>query len=143
MVFTTGTSTDIGKVRFYVGDTDTNDQILQDDAVQLALDSEGGGVLAGAAVAAEAIAAFYARKADKKVGSLSIAYSQLYDHYMALATRLRAKAATSAGAYAGGISVSDKESVEDDSDRVVPAFTVDMLDNPNVGNVSGLSEEES
>lgn len=54
------------------------------------------------------------------------------NHYLALSKTLREAAAGSntflVAPFCGGISQSDKSSRESDTDRVEPAFTVDMQD---------------
>lgn len=120
------------EVRFLVGDTDTADQLAQDEEIAYAVAQEANARAAAARVA-RAIAAKFARKADKSVGDLRISYKQQYDNYIALADELTRDAAIyGAMPYAGGISESDKDSVEDDSDRVNPSFKRGMHDNPGV-----------
>lgn len=120
-------------VRFLVGDTDTNDQLVQDEEIEAVLADEGNVSLA-AAIIAEAIAGKYSRLADISVGKTSISYSQRAASYLALATRLRKqskqKAIFRVRPYAGGISRSDKENVENNDDRVKPIFEKDLFKNP-------------
>ena len=129
--YTSPLSGDKDKVRTYIGDTDSTDQLLSDEQVTFAL-AEEGTVRAASALAAEWISALFARKADKSVGDLSISYSQRAAQYSALATKLGSRASKIALPYFGGISESTKETREDDTDRVEPAFTVDMLDDPSL-----------
>jgi len=86
--------TDKDKVRFRTGDTDETDQLLQDEEINYLL-SETTNVLLAASRAAKAIAAKFARQADKSVGSLSISLSQKAQAYMALAADLEKRALTS------------------------------------------------
>ena len=123
-------SEDRDKVRFYVQDTNQDEQILSDEEIAFLLTSEGS-VRAAAIVAADTIAGKYARFVDSAVGDLSISYSQKQAQYMALAARLRRSLALSAAPLVGGISVSRKETVNEDTDRVEPAFTVGMLSHPD------------
>jgi hypothetical protein len=131
VVFTYDISSETGQVRFYVGDTNPSDALLADDEVEFLLDAEGS-VQAAAIAAAEAIAAKFTRLADKSVGDLSISQSQKAKQYLALAERLRRAMAKGALLYFGGISKTTKETREADTDRVEPAFTVAMLDDPQV-----------
>ena len=121
---------DRDKVRFYVQDVDTNEQLLSDEEIAFLLESEGT-VRAAAIVAAETLAGKFARFADSAVGDLSISYSQKHTQYLALANRLRRSLALSAVPLVGGTSVSRKQTVEEDTDRVEPAFTVGMLAHPD------------
>ena len=133
-------SGDRDKVRTYIGDTDTNDQLLSDEQITYALEEEAT-IRAASALAAEWIAALFSRKADKSVGDLSISYSQRAQQYMALAAGLRSRSARAVLPYFGGISQTTKDTREADTDRVKPAFTVDMLDNPNAG--AGTDETDA
>jgi hypothetical protein len=83
-----GTTRD--QVRTYIGDTDSTDPLLTDEQIAFAL-SEAGTVKASSALAADWIAASFARKADKSMGDLSITYSQMAAQYTALANRLRSE----------------------------------------------------
>ncbi len=78
---------------------------------------------------ARAIAAKFSRLADKKVGDLSLSYSQKATQYFALADELESDANIfGAAPFAGGISVTNKDTVEDDDDRVKPTFRKGMND---------------
>ena len=139
--YTSPLSGDRDKVRTYIGDTDTTDQLLSDEQIAFALTEEGT-VRAASAIAAEWIAALFSRKADKSVGDLSISYSQRAAQYTALAVRLRGRSSRLALPYFGGISETTKDTREDDSDRVEPAFTVDMLDDPAVSGATTLDDTD-
>jgi hypothetical protein len=116
------------EVRFLVGDTDTTDQLVTDEEIAYAVAQEATNRGAAARVA-QALAAKFARYVDKAVGDLRNAYSKRYDQFRTLASELSMDASTqSASAYCGGIGVDDKEAVEEDTDRVEPAFSVGMHD---------------
>lgn len=90
-----------------------------------------GAVRAAAATAAEILAAKYARLVDEAVGAVRQSLNQRFEHYKKLADRLKSvHAQSSAMAYAGGISKADKEEEKADTDRVKPAFTRELHDNP-------------
>ena len=122
-------SSDLSTVRLLIGDNSSSDPLLQDEEINYFLSVEAGTNYA-AASACEAIASSFARKVDKTVGNLSISASQKSKQYadMARSLRHRANLRAAANVYAGGISVSDKNTVTADSDRVAPAFTMDMHD---------------
>ena len=114
-------------VRFLIGDTDTADQQLTDAEIAYLVTAEGG-VSAAAVAAVRALLAKFARLVDKSVGDLSVSYSQRRDQYQALLGELKTRhAMRSATPFAGGISLAQKDSVEDDSDRVPPAFERDQF----------------
>jgi len=115
-------------VRFLIGDTDTSDQQLSDEEIAYLL-TEYSAARRAALEAARSLQAKYARLCDQRTGDISISYSQRRDSYAALVRDLqRGMLGTP---YAGGISQADKDSDEDDSDRVNPAFSVEMMDNPD------------
>lgn len=101
MVWTYGASpatSATDEVHFLVGDTDLAEPLVQDEEITyyLALHPKPAGKpawLASAAVA-DAIAAQFARRAQRSIGSLSIAAQQQWEHYVALAATLREAYAT-------------------------------------------------
>ena len=130
------------KVRFLIGDTDTADQQLQDEEIDAVLEDSSDDPYLAAINCAEGLSAKWSRKANKSVGDLSISYGSVAKSFSDLAQRLRRTASLQLAApYAGGISIADKDSVEDDSDRVVPAFSVGMHDYPGTKTDELLSED--
>lgn len=121
-------------VRWLVGDTNTADQQVTDAEVDFALDSSSSSGQA-AAMVARALAAKYARQADKSVGDLSISASQRSKAYRDLADALESGAAVAAVPIplAGGISIDDKRTAEVDTDRVRPAFSKAGFTVPGTG----------
>ncbi|GIV81724.1 MAG: hypothetical protein KatS3mg051_1188 [Anaerolineae bacterium] len=124
-------------VRFLIGDTDTNDQQITDEEIAWLL-AQNGNTYVAAAAACESIAAKYARNVDASVDSARVDASQRQAHYLALAKKLRSRAAYAAVPFAGGISESDKDTREDDTDRVEPAFTRDLHRNPGTVSLRDL-----
>lgn len=114
-------------VRFLIGDTVSADPLITDEEIAWLL-SEAGGVYTAAIQACETIAAKFARLADTVVDDVEVKASQRAASYRALAATLKTRQALSGGAlpYAGGISIGDKQTREDDDDRVPPIFTRDM-----------------
>lgn len=128
---------DRDEVRYLVGDTDTSSQLTTDEEIAYAVAEEADNLMAAARVA-KALAAKFARLADKAVGDLNISYSQRQEAYLNLAKELETRSNRSgAPPYAGGISISDKETVVDNDDRVEPAFRKGMNDNPGVSTEQG------
>ncbi len=113
------------QVRFLVGDTDTTDQLVQDEEINFILTQEAGTYRSAAQVCI-GIAAKFGRQAQRTVGSLSISANQKHEQYKALAQDLRRRANLSTTFYAGGLTQSGKDSVNSDDDRVVPFATKDM-----------------
>ena len=124
------TASSLDKVRFLVGDTNTADPQLSDEEILWLISSQGN-IYNAAAMACEQIVSL-GRLVDKKVGDFEIRGSSRARDLMSRAKSLRIRAAASAVPYAGGISRSDKQSYEDDTDRVTPAFHIGQFDSPGV-----------
>ena len=117
-------------VRYLTGDTCFEAQQTTDEEIAWVLTEEPNVYFAAARVC-RTISAMYARRANKSVGDLRIEYTSIRDQYDTLAKDLEARGATrGASIYVGGISKADKEAVEEDDDRVEPAFERDMHDAP-------------
>jgi len=125
---------DIDKVRFYVGDTDSSDQLLTDEEITFALDEAGGGIRTAASICADQLAARYSRLADLTEGQLSIKYSQRVKQYQTISQNVGNASRTSflAMPTAGAVFTADKEATETDDSLVKPSFRMDTLDNPDV-----------
>jgi len=132
-----GTSTlaeRINSVRLLVGDTDTNDQQVQNEEVTFALNQTSDNVYYAAAWCARSIAAQYSRRVTQNLsGALSADYSDLQDHYTSLAETLEhqgKKTGAVLGIKAGGISIATVDNVRQDTDRIAPSFRRDRFKNP-------------
>jgi len=116
-------------VRLNYGDIDTNNQLLQDAEVDYAY-AEEKSVLAAAARCCEILAAKFSELADnRKLGSLSITFSEKSQRFAYKARDLRKRAMAYAIPYVGGISDAKEETFEDDSDLIQPVFERDMMKN--------------
>ena len=117
------------KTRFLLQDTDSDTAELTDAEINSLLTDNGSNAVRAAIAGCEILIAKYSRKADRSIGDLSISYSQIGGNYRKLLTVLRTRAAMSVFTpYAGGISVSDKQSNESDTDRMKGSFRVGMHD---------------
>lgn len=121
MSYNTALSDNKDKVRLLTGDTDTADELLVDAEINL-ITGQSGSIWSMAADACLAIASKFSRHADQTVGSLSYDFSQRAEQYKMRALDLRRRAVALVTPWAGGISIADKQTQEDDSDRVRPAF---------------------
>jgi hypothetical protein len=139
--------TDKDIVRFMVGDTISADPLVEDEEILATLSMQPVVQLASAEIA-EAIAGKFARCVDTKVGKSELKKSQRAQFYLDLSKRIkeqyRRKGAFTGIPYAGGISKSDKCTVEQNSDRVEPIFKKGQMDNksgcmsdPNDNNNNG------
>lgn len=117
------------EVRFLVGDTDESDQQLLDAEINYALTK--GGVGSATIQCILGLIGKYSRLVSKSVGDLRISYTDRVKNYQELLLRLKAEFATDGvQVYAGGQSIADKQTVELNTDRVVPAFRIGIMDNP-------------
>lgn len=127
-------SSDRDAVRFKVGDTDDQDGLVADEEIDHLLTAEGS-VTSAAAAVCEHLARRFARFASKSVSapggfSASVSYDQRSRAYADLAVKLREEAGRVATfAYAGGISLADKETLDNDTDRLPPFVTEDQFIN--------------
>ena len=126
-------------VRFLVGDTDTDDQQVTDEAIAFALAQTGNGIYGAGAIIARAIAASYARKVSISADGLSQQFAQRQKHYADLAAALEKQAREGvAGAapvpFAGGTTVG----LTTDSPEVL--FHVGMHDRPEGDSATTLDD---
>lgn len=121
------------QVRFLIGDTDTNDQQLQDEEINYTLAIRSS-VWGASAVCCDSIASKASRRADTTTGELRTLYSGIAKAYFARAAMYESKSAELGGAlpFAGGITVSGKQLAELDPDRIPSNFNIGMTDNWNM-----------
>jgi hypothetical protein len=125
-------------IRFLIGDTDTTDQLLSNEEIAW-VNSEACGTTTGTTALYDAayraclmIASKLARLADKQIGDLSVSLSQKAEGYRTQALELKVLSARKGlvpTPYAGGISISDKEIDDEDSDSVRPYFQTGQFEN--------------
>jgi hypothetical protein len=90
-----------------------------------------------AAICAESLAGKYAGLVDKKIGDLSISWSQRSKQWAEIAAKLRSSARSALfEPFIGGVSVSDKAARRADTDLVQPAFRRDLFDYDAQGGAS-------
>ena len=134
---TTTSSGRLNVVRLLVGDTDTNDQQVQDEEITFALTQTNNNSYYAAGWIARAISGKYSRQVTVELDNQLMAqYSDLATQYSLLADRLEYQGKRTAGALGmigGGISKTDVEAVRSNTDRVEPAFRRDQFDNPPDG----------
>lgn len=120
---------ELDAVRFLAADTDTENQLVQDEEILYVIGVEST-TLQRAVVVAHTASLSLAKLVDKSVGDLKLSLSQRYKNYMDVVAKLEDRAGAAKGLpYAGGISVADKTVKEANSDRVKPAFKIDMNKN--------------
>ncbi len=119
-------------IRFLVGDTDTNDQLVSDEEIAWTNSQVTGSDTATTDLYTVAyrvmlaIASKFSRLADQAIGDMKVNMSQKADNARTQAEQLRVLAGREnlvPVPYAGGISISDKQIDRDNADRVDPFFT--------------------
>ena len=122
----------LAAIRFLTGDTDTNDQLINDEEIAWTNNQVTGSDTATTALyevsyrVMVAIASKFSRLADQSVGDLKVDMFQKATNDREQAALLKQQALREGNTptpYAGGISVSDKEIDEDNSDIVQPYFS--------------------
>ena len=131
---TTTASGRLNTVRLLLGDTDTNDQQVQNEEVTFALAQANDNVYFAAAWLARTVAAQYARKVNTSLdGALSADYSDLQKQYLGMAETLEyqgKKSGAVLGVVAGGITKSGITTVRGNTNRVEGSFRRDRFRNP-------------
>lgn len=117
-------TTDKDKVRIRIGDIESTDPVLSDGEITYALSVASNDLNQAAICACEFAIAKYSKQPDVRFGPSSVSGSQRSAQYRALLGELKRRSISSGSAlpYAGGISVSDKQTQEANTDRVQPAF---------------------
>lgn len=121
------------QTRFLIGDTDPEDPQLQDGEITWLLSQYNNTPLNAAIRACETIASKYARQVDESVGQVKIFFSQRLKAYNQTKAMLIQRLATEdSQPFAGGISISQKQTEAMNSDRVRPDFTKHMMENYDI-----------
>jgi len=131
---TTTSAGQLNSVRLLVGDTDTNDQQVQNEEITFSLSETGDNIYSAAAWIARTIASQYSRRVDTQLdGALQANYSDLAEQYYKLAEDLEYRGKTNGavlGVAAGGLTISDIQAVRANTNRVEGAFRRDRFRNP-------------
>lgn len=127
-------SSTLYQVRLEIGDNDQASALLSDEEINQFISVEQN-MWGAAARACEAISRKFLRKADVRVGrgGTMLNYTSQAQQYAAMATDLRKRANAMNAPWTGGTSISDKETLEADTDAVQPLFTKTMGSNPWAG----------
>lgn len=123
----------VDQIRLEIGDTDPNDQLLQNSEIVYAATQEDT-FWGTCARCCEMISRFYARKADVRLGrSMQITYTKTFSQYQDMAARLRIKAGGTSVPFVGGMFVVDAVNYAQQSGLIQPIFTKTMMQNPWTG----------
>jgi hypothetical protein len=135
---TTTSSGRLNSVRLLVGDTDTSDQLVQNEEITFGLAQANNNIYYAAAWVCRTIAAKFSRMVDTTLdGALSAKYSTRAQQYQQLAAQVEAQGKKTSGkalgVFGGGYSSSQMEVANQDPDRVKPAFSITQFDNVEAG----------
>ena len=124
----------LNATRLLIGDTDLNDEQVQDEEVSFAVAQANNNVYKAGSMLCRSIAAKYSRKVNTELsGALKADYSDLVTHYNSLADNLEYQGKTSGasvGVLAGGITKSTVEAVRQNTNRIEGSFRRDRFKNP-------------
>lgn len=121
------------QVRFLVGDTDSRDQLLNDFEITWVLSQYNNTPLNAAIRCCEAIISKMSRMASESVGRVKVEYQQKADSYRKTMLMLENRLAKEdAQPFAGGISIVQKRTNEQNTDRVRPDFRKHMMENDQI-----------
>lgn len=123
-------------VRLLVGDNNLVDQQMQDEEIYFALSENNNNVYFSASFCARLLASKYARMVNTQLdGALEAEYSDRIKQYTMLSIQLselgKRVGGKSIGVSAGGISKSDVDAVNANTDRVPPSFKIGQFDSPS------------
>jgi hypothetical protein len=120
-------------LRFFIGDTDCKDPLLQDEELEYLLGLYNDSPTQAAIRAVESIMLKFSRLCDETVGSVSIQYSQKAKAMALMKADLITRLATEdMTPFAGGISRTTKIAQDRQCDRVRPKFTKNEDDNRQI-----------
>lgn len=123
-------TSDLDKVRFLVFDTDTNEQLINNEEIAWLL-TEQTNVYMAAANAAEAIAAKFAKDITRTAVGLSASVGNRAQFYLDLAEKLRLQIGTTnqhGEVFSGGLTISGKDALDADTNAVQPSFKIGQFD---------------
>lgn len=128
-------SSDQDAVRFQVQDTDPASPLVQDEEIAFALDQEAT-VIGASAMCLEVLARRYARLADVELTSgdakVKRSYGTMAAEFAKRAAELRARAAGGGLPWYGGGSLSRKDGLAAEADRVQPTFRRGQFGTPGL-----------
>lgn len=128
-------------IRFWLGDTDVNNQLLQDAEIAYLNTQQPNDPRLAAAAGCDTLAAKYSSKANFTVGQVSKQAGAIAKAFRDQAIWLRGEVAKTASPVAGGQSVADKITLSQNPDAVPPPFSVGQIDNPLASQLDGLNDD--
>jgi hypothetical protein len=111
-----------------VGDTDSTDQQLTDEAIAFWLTANNDDVDSAAIECVRQLIARYSRQVNTWMGHTRVEANKRSEQYRLLLGDLQQKTGHRAEWFVGGVSIAGKESLAGDADAVQPAFAVGQDD---------------
>lgn len=128
-------------VRFFIGDTDPCDVLLQNGEINYVLAKYNNAPVNASIECVQAIMSKLSRVSDEKVGQVDIKFSQRMEMYGKMLVNLRHQLAVGdIQPFAGGISATQKQANLADTDTVRPDFTKQMMINDQNSSLIPQSE---
>lgn len=121
------------QVRFLIQDTQSTRPLLSDQEIAWVVSTEAN-VYMAAAMCCDTLVAKAGNVKTRWIGDLRVTIDAAF--YRGLANMLRARGCSHQVPFAGGISISDKQEQEQDTDAVQPRVFRTMLDNPRANQPS-------
>lgn len=127
--YSTLATTPKDQIRLIIEDTNSTNQLLQDEEINFYLTMRAS-IYGAAALCCLSLSAQNAGNVSIQAGDTKIAYTDISKAWAAKAQAFAAMAAAGGAGlpYSGGISVADKQNNEQDPDRVEPQFSIGMFD---------------
>ena len=141
--YDTSLSANKDKVRFYASDTESSAAITVTDEEIAGLLTLAGGVRSAAAMLCDHLALRYSQRGQQLTDDIgqSVNYGDIAKQFTERGRLLRSQASFAAVPFAGGISVAAKQTQQENTDRVRPAFSVDTHETPGSEAAGGLSDD--
>jgi len=135
-------SSALNAIRFLIGDTDTNDQLLANEEISWVNKQVTGSTTSSdslydvASRCCTTVASKFSRLADQSIGDMRVSMSQKAKAYREQADELKALAGREGSVpipYAGGLTVSDKEIDADNTNQIQGWIQTGQFTNKNQG----------
>jgi len=118
----TDMSTDLSRVRSNIGDVIEKDPFLTDEQIAVYLAATPDVTMASISAIRTGILPLIARRVDRSGTGYSASRSQMTQHYKDLLRDLELESSNNATSTWGGTSISERETLEEDTDFVPPYF---------------------
>ena len=118
------------RVRFRIGDIDTDRQLLANETIDALLATYGDSVLRVSVISVRSILALFARDVDRSVMGISGSVDEVTQHYRALLLDLENEQTVEAGVYPGAISIATRTALDTQNGGtyIAPDFKLGMFD---------------